>query len=74
MSLPENQNSHKKIQLDFFLHEERAQEKIEHEEFKKMVTKSLKGLYARYNELEFQLINLSDEFEDFKKSMLDEVK
>lgn len=53
----------KVTQLDLFINEDRERERIAQDEFKKMVTRSIKGLYARYNELEAAFLALQDTIE-----------
>ena len=49
----------KMFQLDAF----RSQQECADQEFKKRVDKSIKGLFARYNELEYAFLNMHDTLE-----------
>jgi hypothetical protein len=51
--------SAKPIQLDLFINEKVQLQALEHEEFKKKTTNSIRGLFARYNEVEYILLELS---------------
>ena len=46
----------KVVQFDLFRNEEVMRQNIQEEEFKKNVTKSIRGLFARYNELEEMML------------------
>lgn len=50
--------SSKVIQLDMFLNEEAVRKSQADEDFKKIVTKSIRGLFARHNEMEFAFLEL----------------
>lgn len=46
------------IQLDLFINEREQLAKLEEDQFKKNVAKSIRGLFARYNEVELLVIDL----------------
>lgn len=53
----------KEIQLDFFSGDLERRD-WEFQEFKKQATKSLRGLFARYNELESVVLSLQNKLEE----------
>jgi hypothetical protein len=59
------ENKSKLVQLDAF----RSHEQAMQEEFKARVDKSIKGLYARYNDLEYACIQIQDQIEDIRKDV-----
>lgn len=70
MSIPENY-IRKNVQLDLFINEQNIKEKQGEEEFKRFATKSIKGLFARYNDLETRIMNMSDLIEDIFEYLKD---
>jgi len=48
----------KVIQLDIFRNAEMERQNVEQEEFKKNTVKSIRGLFARYNEMEFMFLEV----------------
>ncbi len=48
------------VQLDMFINEQRTREEIEYKEFKKYTERSIRGLFARYNDLEGAVLALHD--------------
>ena len=48
----------KYVQLDLFAQQKELQNKIADDEFKKNVTKSVRGLFARYNDLEMAFLDM----------------
>lgn len=52
--------SQKIYQIDMFRSEEKE---LKEEEFKKRVDKSLRGLFARYNEMEYVILELHKKLE-----------
>ncbi len=48
----------KAVQLDFFINEDIVTKRLEEEQFKKIVTKSIRGLFARHNETEFVVLEM----------------
>jgi hypothetical protein len=46
----------KVVQFDLFRNEDVIRASLQEEEFKKNVTKSIRGLFARYNELEDMML------------------
>lgn len=48
----------KTVQLDIFLKEKELQEALQQEQFKKNVSKSIRGLFARYNEIEYIILEM----------------
>ena len=57
------------IQLDLLRNEEVERERIAKEEFEKMVSRSLRGLYARYNELEACFLQERDKNEKIREDI-----
>lgn len=51
--------SGKLIQLDLFINQEMTQKNLEDEQFKKMTKKSFRGLFARYNEMEYVILEMN---------------
>lgn len=51
------------IQLDLFAQQKELQNKTADDDFKKNVTRSVRGLFARYNELEFTILDLHKKIE-----------
>lgn len=51
--------SGKMVQLDMFVSQSTQQKAIDDEEFKKSTRKSIKGLFARYNEMEYILLEMN---------------
>ena len=60
------------VQLDLFINEERQREMLESEDHKKMVTRSLKGLFARYNEMEFVLLQMNKKLDRLNDTVFKE--
>lgn len=56
-------------QLDIFRKEELERAQKQREDFESFAKKSFKGLFARYNELEFFFINHDDEIENLKREV-----
>ena len=52
--------SGKIIQLDMFVAEKTQLIALEQDELKKIVTKSIRGLFARYNELEYTMLEMQN--------------
>ena len=48
----------KTVQLDLFVKEKELQEVLQQEQFKKNVSKSIRGLFARYNEIEYIVLDM----------------
>lgn len=57
------------VQLDLFVNEEIQREKLEQAEFKKNVTKSIRGLFARYNEIEYAILEMHKKIERLNESV-----
>lgn len=55
--------SGKVIQLDMFMTEVAQQKQLENEELKKVLSKSIRGLFARYNELEYVILEMHKKIE-----------
>lgn len=51
------------VQLDLFINEAAQRELLEERQYKKMMEKSVRGLYARYNELEFTILEMHKRIE-----------
>lgn len=61
--------SGKVIQLDLFREEEQQRQVIAHEDFKKSTTKCIKGLFARYNDLEFLVLEMHRKLEKIQEDV-----
>ncbi len=46
------------VQFDLFANEKILQQNMEEQQFKKNITKSIRGLFARYNEMEIAILDM----------------
>lgn len=65
--------ANKIYQLDLFAKEKELAMQLEHEEFKKMVTKSFRGLFARYNEIEFAMLEMHKRIDNLSECIYEKV-
>ena len=61
-------------QLDLFINEQRQREVEENEQHKETVKRSLKGLFARYNEMEFVLLHMNKKLDRLNDEVFKEIK
>lgn len=59
----------KVVQMDFFAKEKLEYQLLEFEDFKKLTEKSIRGLYARYNEIERIVLEMNANMSNLKDVM-----
>jgi hypothetical protein len=58
------------VQLDLYTSEQEKKRVMDNEEFKKMVVKSIRGLFARYNEVEFAVLEMHKRIDQLTEAMI----
>jgi hypothetical protein len=62
------------VQFDMFKTEKEQAMQLEMEEFKKMVVKSFRGLFARYNEIEFAMLEMHKRIDNLSESIYEKAE
>lgn len=57
-------------QLDLFAQEKELQIELEKKEFEKVVTKSIRALFARFNEIEFAVLAMHKRLDNMGEAMI----
>lgn len=61
--------SSKMVQLDMFINSENEEKAKEDAKFKDNTIRGIRGLFARYNELEFKMLDISEQLEKITKHL-----